>query len=65
MQSSRSKLRWGNTDLLMCKIQSSKQDQIHISSIINNLLDNAEKISPEHPEIVITTRDVKGGIKLM
>ncbi|MBK7701143.1 MAG: HAMP domain-containing histidine kinase [Saprospiraceae bacterium] len=38
-------------------------DQIHISSIINNLLDNAEKYTPEHPEIVITTRDVKGGIE--
>ncbi len=38
-------------------------DQIHISSIINNLLDNAEKYTPEHPEIIISTRDVKGGIE--
>lgn len=38
-------------------------DITHISSIINNLLDNAEKYTPENPTIVIETKDVKGGIE--
>ncbi|MBK7807363.1 MAG: HAMP domain-containing sensor histidine kinase [Saprospiraceae bacterium] len=38
-------------------------DVTHISSIINNLLDNAEKYTPEKPEIVISTKDVKGGVE--
>ncbi len=37
-------------------------DFTHISSIINNLLDNAEKYTPEQPEIYIETKDVKGGL---
>lgn len=37
-------------------------DGTHISSIINNLLDNAEKYSPEEPHINIETQDIKGGI---
>lgn len=49
--------------VLMSQNPIIEADQIHISSIINNLLDNAEKYTPEHPEIVITTRDVKGGIE--
>ncbi|MBK9736289.1 MAG: HAMP domain-containing histidine kinase [Saprospiraceae bacterium] len=39
-------------------------DVTHISSIINNLLDNAEKYTPDSPEIVISTKDVKGGIEI-
>lgn len=38
-------------------------DVTHISSIINNLLDNAEKYTPEKPEIVISTKDVSGGVE--
>jgi len=49
--------------LLLSQNPIIEADQIHISSIINNLLDNAEKYTPERPEIVITTRDVKGGIE--
>ena len=37
-------------------------DHIHLTNIIYNLLDNANKYSPESPEIVIETRNVKGGI---
>jgi two-component system phosphate regulon sensor histidine kinase PhoR len=38
-------------------------DGTHISSIINNLLDNAEKYTPESPLITIETKDVKDGIE--
>jgi two-component system phosphate regulon sensor histidine kinase PhoR len=37
-------------------------DQIHISNIINNLMDNANKYSPETPEITISTRNTDKGI---
>ncbi len=39
-------------------------DQTHISNIINNLLDNANKYSPDSPEIKICTRDVKNCIEV-
>ncbi len=38
-------------------------DATHIASIVNNLLDNAEKYTPEKPKITIETQNVKGGIK--
>ncbi len=39
-------------------------DATHLASIINNLLDNAEKYTPEKPEIVVSTRNVGQGIEL-
>lgn len=39
-------------------------DLTHLSNIVNNLLDNAEKYSPDSPEITILTRDVKGGVEM-
>jgi two-component system phosphate regulon sensor histidine kinase PhoR len=40
-------------------------DITHISNIINNLLDNANKYSPEAPEISVSTRNVTGGVEVI
>lgn len=40
-------------------------DLTHISSIIHNLLDNANKYSPEKPEISVHTRNVAGGVEVV
>lgn len=37
-------------------------DEVHITNIIHNLLDNANKYSPDKPEIIIRTENVRGGI---
>lgn len=37
-------------------------DMTHISNIVHNLLDNAEKYSAEKPEITITTKNSKAGV---
>ena len=37
-------------------------DEIHLTNIIHNLLDNANKYSQGAPEIKIETRDVENGI---
>jgi two-component system phosphate regulon sensor histidine kinase PhoR len=39
-------------------------DAFHFSNIIFNLLDNAEKYSPERPVIDVTTYDARGGIAI-
>lgn len=39
-------------------------DQTHISSMIHNLLDNANKYSPERPEIEIKTRSTSRGVEV-
>ncbi len=39
-------------------------DRIHISNIIHNLLDNAEKYSAENPKIMITTKNVRDGVEV-
>ncbi|MBU0983482.1 MAG: HAMP domain-containing histidine kinase [candidate division Zixibacteria bacterium] len=37
-------------------------DSVHLSNIIHNLLDNANKYSPENPRIVVGTQDTPTGI---
>jgi two-component system, OmpR family, phosphate regulon sensor histidine kinase PhoR len=39
-------------------------DSEHLSNLVNNLLDNAIKYSPESPEITVRTRNEDGGIIL-
>jgi len=39
-------------------------DEVHLSNIIYNLLDNAIKYSPEQPQISIRTQDVHEGIRI-
>ncbi|MDX1911550.1 MAG: HAMP domain-containing sensor histidine kinase, partial [Saprospiraceae bacterium] len=39
-------------------------DATHIASVIHNLLDNANKYSPEKPEISISTRNVQNGLEI-
>lgn len=40
-------------------------DQTHLSSVIHNLLDNANKYSAESPDIAISTHNVNGGIQII
>jgi two-component system phosphate regulon sensor histidine kinase PhoR len=39
-------------------------DEMHLTNIIQNLLDNANKYSPENPQITVKTEDVEGGIRI-
>jgi signal transduction histidine kinase len=39
-----------------------KADSLHLSNVIFNLLDNANKYSPDKPMIVISTEDVSNGV---
>ena len=39
-------------------------DVTHISNIINNLLDNANKYSPDNPEITVYTQNVPSGVEV-
>lgn len=40
-------------------------DQVHITNLIYNLLDNANKYSPEAPEITISTENFREGVLLV
>jgi len=42
-----------------------KGDLTHISNVVNNLLDNANKYSPEKPEISVSTRNVANGLEVI
>ena len=40
-------------------------DHTHLSNVIHNLLDNANKYSPESPDILVSTRNVTNGIEVI
>ena len=54
---------------VIADLQASKSriegDVTHISNIIHNLLDNANKYSIETPEISVRTRDVPNGVEVV
>ena len=39
-------------------------DATHISNMINNLLDNANKYTPQKPQIIVSTRNVTNGVEV-
>ena len=39
-------------------------DRVHITNVVNNLLDNANKYSPQKPQIRVSTFNVKTGIMI-
>lgn len=39
-------------------------DEVHLTNLVYNLLDNANKYSPEQPEITLHTEDAPGGLVL-
>jgi two-component system phosphate regulon sensor histidine kinase PhoR len=39
-------------------------DRVHITNVINNLLDNANKYTPKKPVIIVSTADQENGILL-
>lgn len=49
---------------LMAESAIVNVDQNHIANIINNLLDNAEKYTPEKPHIVVSTKNYAGGVEV-
>lgn len=50
---------------LTAEVPIIEGDVTHISNVVNNLLDNANKYSPDAPEIEVQTANVKGGIQIV
>ncbi|MFQ5630438.1 MAG: sensor histidine kinase, partial [bacterium] len=42
-----------------------KADAVHVANIIHNLLDNANKFTPDKPEITVSTRNNEQGIHIL
>lgn len=42
-----------------------KADRVHVAAMINNLLDNAMKYSPDYPHIAVRTRSTSDGLHVM
>ena len=53
------------TKNLMATTAVVEGDLTHLSNIINNLLDNANKYSPEKPQISVETRNVSNGVEVI
>ncbi len=53
---------------IICELNAQNDhiwgDPTHISNMIHNLLDNANKYSPEKPEITVRTRNISQGIEI-
>lgn len=51
---------------IICELKADRPvvtaDRIHAANIIHNLLDNANKYSPDPPDIQVATRDAEGGV---
>jgi two-component system phosphate regulon sensor histidine kinase PhoR len=57
--------RSGRVDLILEADQTViAADEVHITNIIHNLLDNANKYSPDSPQISIHTRSLPEGISI-
>lgn len=54
--------------VVRAKLKASKPviqgDLTHVTNIIHNLLDNANKYSPDEPEITVHTKDVSNGVQV-
>ena len=53
---------------ITCKLQAESSvinaDPVHLTNIIHNVLDNANKYSPEEPYIEVTTQNSDGVLKI-
>ncbi len=49
---------------MMAKQSVLMADKVHLSNVIYNLLDNANKYSPRKPQILISTADAVGGMHI-
>jgi two-component system phosphate regulon sensor histidine kinase PhoR len=61
----RAESRDGNAKAVLNAANSFVEaDLTHFSNVVNNLLDNAYKYSPEKPEIMVTTENKSNGINI-
>ncbi len=57
--------RQGNVQLdLQAQQTTIEADEVHLTNIIHNLLDNANKYSPDSPQIKIKTRSLHNGVSI-
>lgn len=58
-------IRDGNiTTVLNAKDPVIIADKVHVTNVINNLLDNANKYSPKKPMITVITQNVNDGVQI-